>query len=824
MFPVMNITATPKVIIKGCPLSKNQTLATFLERFIIGRVGTVAFWGIPNMDRAVTPKFLQGLSDLESLHLASSSLNQIPNNFFSDLKKLRRLDLVQNHLHLTKDIFISLGQLHSLELRSNRLQYLDPGIFRNQKQMEDLSLRGNKLKNLSKNTFIGASSVTYLDLSGNELTTLEYDVFQLLPNLHFIDLSWNNFSTLPKKLFSKNQKLQSIRLNGNKRRMESLPSDFLAYHSRMINVSISASITCLTSETFANQIHLIYLDLSRNELTNLHDDVFKNTVSLEVLRLSSNRLKSITRDIFRNLHKLVELDLRYNDLHSIDLHAFKGTHELRILRIEYNNLSSVSSGFGENEKSPFEGLSKLEELILQKNRITHVSSGWIHSLPNLKNLDLSYNRLICNCSLLPFVRYLNRSNHHELEPRPQISTSTLYCSEPEELKGQDIMSLNYKQMLCQHKSCPSMCICWTRYDQTLIVNCSSSNLAKVPSLHDVLTSNIKSIVLHIANNNITTLPDNHSPGYSLVSELYASNNSISRFAEPNIPTNLQVLDLSNNTLTQIDATVFKRIKQINQTSHLYFGDNPWQCDCNALGLLSFIRTNSERIQDLNFIKCSTGARFSTLFPKDLCKESIVFEVLAYIAAALGVIFVVLGGLSYRFRTEIKVWLFAHNMCWHLVTEQNIDDDKKYDAFISYSHKDEDFVIENLLPNLENGPIPYKLCLHERDWLPGEFIHTQIIQSVNDSRRTIIVLSPNYLESVWGSLEFQIAYKAALEEARTRIIIIMYRDIGNSVDVGPELKSYLNTNTYIKWDDPWFWEKMRHAMPHPVYRQTTNFCF
>ncbi|CAD7090422.1 unnamed protein product [Hermetia illucens] len=318
MLPVMNITDTPNVKMLGCPLPQNQTLDTFLKKFITGRVRTVTFWGDSKLN-ALTPEFLQGLSDLQTLGIANSNLSQIPNNFFSGFKKLTKLDLFQNHLHLTTDIFIGLDHLHCLGIAFSDLRYLEPGIFRNQKRMEHLTLWRNKLQNLTKDTFFGASSITYLDLRANELTKLECDVFQLLPNLEIINLNRNNFSILPEKLFLNNQKLQSIQLSGNGREMGSLPPDFLAYHSRMVSVSISASIISipgsmfvgsgniesisfadnqlesLPSEIFGSQTHLMDLDLRRNRLTKLHDDVFNNTVSLKVLCLSHNKLANITR-------------------------------------------------------------------------------------------------------------------------------------------------------------------------------------------------------------------------------------------------------------------------------------------------------------------------------------------------------------------------------------------------------------------------------------------------------------------------------------------------------------------------------------------------
>lgn len=178
---------------------------------------------------------------------------------------------------------------------------------------------------------------------------------------------------------------------------------------------------------------------------------------------------------------------------------------------------------------------------------------------------------------------------------------------------------------------------------------------------------------------------------------------------------------------------------------------------------------------------------------------------------------VLGAITlcfyHKYKCEIKVWLFSHEFSKWLVTEKEIDRDKKYDAFISYSHQDEWFVFNQLIPNLETGENPYKLCVHYRDWLVGAHIPTQIYRSVSESRRTIIVLSPNFLTSYWARKEFQEAYVRAMAERCPRVIIIMLEDIGDRNKLDDELKAYISTNTYLAWSDPLFWKRLKFVLPH-----------
>merc|ERR1719319_698778 len=168
------------------------------------------------------------------------------------------------------------------------------------------------------------------------------------------------------------------------------------------------------------------------------------------------------------------------------------------------------------------------------------------------------------------------------------------------------------------------------------------------------------------------------------------------------------------------------------------------------------------------------------------------------------------------RDIVVIWLYAQPIGRKFFSEDLIDKEKPYDAFISYSQADSEYVETSLLPGLEQPESPgdkFKCLIHTRDWNVGEMIPDQIIHSVESSRRTIIVLSKSYIDSMWTKLEFRAAHKQALQDKTQRVIIVVLGELPESKDLDEDLQKYLNMNTYLNSEDPWFWQKLRYALPH-----------
>jgi hypothetical protein len=75
---------------------------------------------------------------------------------------------------------------------------------------------------------------------------------------------------------------------------------------------------------------------------------------------------------------------------------------------------------------------------------------------------------------------------------------------------------------------------------------------------------------------------------------------------------------------------------------------------------------------------------------------------------------------------------------------------KYDAFISYSHRDEEWVTGTLLPRLEGAGL--RVCIDFRDFVAGKPALLNMQDAAKNSRHTVLVLTPAWVESEWTFYE------------------------------------------------------------------------
>lgn len=75
---------------------------------------------------------------------------------------------------------------------------------------------------------------------------------------------------------------------------------------------------------------------------------------------------------------------------------------------------------------------------------------------------------------------------------------------------------------------------------------------------------------------------------------------------------------------------------------------------------------------------------------------------------------------------------------------------RYDVFISYSSHNKEWVREWLVPQMKNAGLT--VCIDHETFEPGAPSITEIERAVLQSRKTVVILTPEYLQSEWTEFE------------------------------------------------------------------------
>ncbi|XP_072557131.1 interleukin-1 receptor accessory protein isoform X3 [Paramormyrops kingsleyae] len=185
--------------------------------------------------------------------------------------------------------------------------------------------------------------------------------------------------------------------------------------------------------------------------------------------------------------------------------------------------------------------------------------------------------------------------------------------------------------------------------------------------------------------------------------------------------------------------------------------------------------------------------------------------------------VVLFGLYHLYWLEL---LLLYRSCFR---SNEVLDGKDYDVYISYARnsEEEQFVLLTLRRVLENE-LGYRVCIFDRDSLPGGTITDETLSFVSRSRRIIVVLSPLYvLRGTQALLELKAGLDSMAQAGDLRVILVQYQPICRS-SWAQELRRARVALTLIQWKgeksadlSSRFWKQLQVELPVRRIKDSVN---
>ncbi|KAF6390959.1 toll like receptor 8 [Rhinolophus ferrumequinum] len=737
------------------------------------------------------------LSNLQILNLSSTSLRKIPATWFDKMHHLKELYLQFNNLAqeiMSGDFLAKLPVLEILDLSFNYIKGDYPANinisskFINLKSLRELHLEGyvfQELRQKDLEPLANLSNLTTINLGVNFIKQIDFTFFRNHRNLKVVYLSLNRISPLVNGIRQYDANDSTGQSHIRKPRSANNKFDPLSnfYHStnplikpqcttygKALDLSLNNIFFIGQKQFEAFQNEIACLNLSSNDNAQaLNGTEFSAVSNVKYLDLSHNKLDFDSDLAFSELTKLEVLDLSYNAHYfqiagvTHRLGFIKNLTKLNILNLSYNsiytlteyNLSSVS----------------LQELVFSGNcldQLWHAEDDRYNAifkgLRNLTRLDLSYNKL----QRIPDEAFVNL---------PQNLTE-LYINN------------NYLQFFN-----------WSLLQQFVHLNLldlSRNHLYFLTYSLSKFTPSLQTLLL--SHNRIFHLPS------GFLSEAR----------------NLVHLDLSYNKLQTINRSTLQT-QNTTKLAVLQLHKNPFDCTCDLGDFRRWMDENLHvRIPRLAAITCDSpgNQRGKSIIKLELttCVSDTIAATLCFFTSFITIV-VILAALGHHW-FYWDVW-FIYQVCLakvkgyrSLSTSQTF-----YDAYVSYDTKDAsvtDWVINELRFHLEESEEKnVLLCLEERDWDPGLAVIDNLMQSINQSKKTIFVLTKKYARSWSFKTAFYLALQRLMDENMDVIVFILLEPVLQHSQY-LRLRQRICKSSILQWPDnpkaeDLFWQSLKNVV-------------
>ncbi|XP_046575530.1 toll-like receptor 13 [Haliotis rubra] len=627
------------------------------------------------------------------------------------------------------------------------------GIPRAPPRITTVQLRRMDIGFITRNMMANLThcNLTSLKLTNNVISGISPDAFE---DLHFLKaLEWQQ-PDLP------------------------LPDIILAFNSiksDLASVVITGNggpVKHINAVVFKHLTSLRNLALAGEELEVFNASALSRTFNLSQLQLSENRMYSFILE--SPLQNLIHLNLNGNNLVAIPpLCADSGEPLIPMLRM----LNLQDNAIRRLDVSSIMCLKNLNKLILSQNRIEHLPDNAFSNLPNLQSLDIANLWALKSVGSLVF----NSTSLYKL----------YYANNPPFTGARDNLENMFKftpNIGILHFSNTKLNIAGERLkDFLLSLQNLESLLMELTGLNDlppgVFSKLTKLRILNLVGNNLPNLTSGVFANVTSISRLSLANCNIKIIKEETFPLefrlSLKVIDLSGNPfMCSCELLWFRTwMKEVTGNKSITFSNYPSNYECTS--------PSGKRLRLAGFNPTEKS-----------CTIEQLYTVILTIVLSVCLMFTVIVLVVYRYRWYIRYWvsLLRRRRQRQLQRQSN---DMKYDAFVSYSNEDHGWVHGQLLNFLEEE-VGLRLCEHTRDFVPGKFIIDNVIEAMDTSRKTILVISNEYMQSDWCKFELQLALYSFLK-CEIDIVVILLDQI-KTCHVTSALRALMMSTTFIQWCD------------------------